>query len=339
MKTISIIGGGLAGLALGIGLRNRDVPVTLFEAGKYPRHRVCGEVISGIHAETLNNLGILHHLVDAEICTSTGWFHRGKIVYARELPTMAYGMSRYLLDFRMARNFKKLEGRLLDETEYMNQECLEGRVWSVGQTRDNSSPWIALKLHCESLPLTHDLEMHLGDQCYVALSRIEDKMVNVCGLFKKRKDVEAKKHGAIFAYLKASGLELLAERILQSKPDPTSLMQMTGLNFQRNARFGKRVRLGDNYAMSPPFTGNGIAMALEGAEIALEPLTFYAKGAMTWPEARSHIQKLTKAHFRKRLRNSRRIHPLLCNPQSQKIGSQLARSGLLPFDKLFRMTH
>jgi NADPH-dependent 2,4-dienoyl-CoA reductase/sulfur reductase-like enzyme len=41
-KSITIVGGGLAGLTLGIGLRQRSVPVTIQEAANYPRHRVCG---------------------------------------------------------------------------------------------------------------------------------------------------------------------------------------------------------------------------------------------------------------------------------------------------------
>ena len=55
---ITIIGGGLAGLTLGIALRQRDVPVTLFEAGGYPRHRVCGEFICGNGIEVLRELGL-----------------------------------------------------------------------------------------------------------------------------------------------------------------------------------------------------------------------------------------------------------------------------------------
>ena len=46
-RTITIVGGGLAGLTLGIGLRQRGIPAEIFEAGTYPRHRVCGEFISG----------------------------------------------------------------------------------------------------------------------------------------------------------------------------------------------------------------------------------------------------------------------------------------------------
>ncbi|MFZ9874958.1 MAG: NAD(P)-binding protein, partial [Candidatus Methylacidiphilales bacterium] len=47
MKTVEIVGGGLAGLTLGLCLRQKGVPVDLFEAGTYPRHRVCGEYLSG----------------------------------------------------------------------------------------------------------------------------------------------------------------------------------------------------------------------------------------------------------------------------------------------------
>lgn len=47
LKKIQIVGGGLAGLTLGIALRQKNIAVTIFEAGHYPRHRVCGEFISG----------------------------------------------------------------------------------------------------------------------------------------------------------------------------------------------------------------------------------------------------------------------------------------------------
>ena len=56
-QTIQIVGGGLAGLTLGIALRKSEIPVTIWEAGHYPRHRVCGEFISGRGLEVLDVLG------------------------------------------------------------------------------------------------------------------------------------------------------------------------------------------------------------------------------------------------------------------------------------------
>ena len=58
-KPITIIGGGLAGLTLGIGLRQLGAPVTIWEAGRYPRHRVCGEFISGNGQAVLQRFGLL----------------------------------------------------------------------------------------------------------------------------------------------------------------------------------------------------------------------------------------------------------------------------------------
>src|SRR5204862_7913249 len=65
LKPINIIGGGLAGLTLGIGLRRREIPVTLWETGAYPRHRVCGEFISGQGQEVLARLHLREKLIQA----------------------------------------------------------------------------------------------------------------------------------------------------------------------------------------------------------------------------------------------------------------------------------
>ena len=58
MKPLTIAGGGIAGLALGIALRRRSIPVQVLEAAADPRHRVCGEFISGIKSDELVALSI-----------------------------------------------------------------------------------------------------------------------------------------------------------------------------------------------------------------------------------------------------------------------------------------
>ena len=99
-EIITIVGGGLAGLTLGIGLRQRGVPVTVWEAGIYPRHRVCGEVISGGGQRSLARLELLSRLQRAETCPaqSVAFFARKTRVPARALPEAALCVSRYILD-------------------------------------------------------------------------------------------------------------------------------------------------------------------------------------------------------------------------------------------------
>ncbi|NBS85073.1 MAG: dehydrogenase, partial [Verrucomicrobia bacterium] len=58
MKAVTIVGGGLAGLTLGLLLRRKQVPVRLYEAGIYPRHRVCGEYLCGRALTVIESLGL-----------------------------------------------------------------------------------------------------------------------------------------------------------------------------------------------------------------------------------------------------------------------------------------
>ena len=77
MKEIQIIGGGLAGLSLGIGLRENGVPVVLHEGGSYPQHKVCGEFICGVEDSVLDALGIQECLADAKIHQRLKWWVDG----------------------------------------------------------------------------------------------------------------------------------------------------------------------------------------------------------------------------------------------------------------------
>src|SRR5208282_3652369 len=114
MVRISIIGGGLAGLSLGIGLRRRGVPVTIWEARSYPRHRVCGEFISGRGQEVLQRLELLDAIVEAGAVPARtaifflGWAHSP----SRSLPAPALCVSRFTLDALLARRFIELGGEL-----------------------------------------------------------------------------------------------------------------------------------------------------------------------------------------------------------------------------------
>ena len=110
-RVVTIAGGGLAGLSLGIALRQTRTPVILHEAGVYPRHRVCGEFISGVSPAVLETLGIADLVQDAKRHFSSAWYFRERQVYRTQLPS-ALGISRFTLDERLAFRFRELGGIL-----------------------------------------------------------------------------------------------------------------------------------------------------------------------------------------------------------------------------------
>src|SRR6266568_3721640 len=116
VKPITIVGGGLAGLTLGIGLRQHGIPVTLSEAGHYPRHRVCGEFISGRGQETLARLGLRETLEQAGAVNAdtAAFFSASRSTGPRPLPAQAICLSRFTLDTSLAEKFHELGGELLE---------------------------------------------------------------------------------------------------------------------------------------------------------------------------------------------------------------------------------
>ena len=82
-RPITIIGGGLAGLSLGIALRRANVETQIIEAGHYPRHRVCGEFITGLDNATIELLGIGPAFAGAGSPSSVTFFLRGRAIGQR----------------------------------------------------------------------------------------------------------------------------------------------------------------------------------------------------------------------------------------------------------------
>src|SRR6267142_4961098 len=115
LKPITIVGGGLAGLTLGIGLRRQDVPVAIHEAGNYPRHRVCGEFVSGRGLEILDALGLKGKFLDAGAteARSSIFFSGNSKSPVRQLPSPALCLSRFVMDKLLADEFQGLGGELL----------------------------------------------------------------------------------------------------------------------------------------------------------------------------------------------------------------------------------
>lgn len=337
MQPVEIIGGGLAGLSLGLALRREGVPVTVHEAGSYPRHRVCGEFITGLSAATISRLQLGPVLAGALPHREVAWFIAGRPPRLQHLPAPALGLSRHTLDARLAAAFTAAGGDLRQQSRVTDANPRPGRIFANGR-RQGRSPWIGLKIHALGLPLERDLELHLGDQAYVGLTRVEDGRVNICGLFRRRQ-LSAPGAELIVRYLEAAGLPRLAARLRTARFDGASFCAVAALCFDARVPDSPRVQLGDACAMIPPFTGNGMAMAFQGAETALAPLLDYAHGRRDWPDTGRLIRTRLRNRYLLRLASARLLHPYLLQNPRQRILGTLARARLLPLRSFYSILH
>jgi menaquinone-9 beta-reductase len=328
-KPITIAGGGLAGLTLGIGLRQRGVPVMLLEAGHYPRHRVCGEFISGRGQETLARLGLRDLLeqagaVDAD---TAAFFSATRTTGPRPLPARAICLSRFTLDTALANEFQKLGGelrvgvhasacpyRLKPELQPEGVVCATGRH---AQAEENGARWFGLKAHARNVPLAADLEMHVSPRGYVGLCRVNGGVVNVCGLFRRRAG-ESDQPPDRVELLRGPTGSLLHQRLAAADFDENSFCAVAGLSLRpHQAAARAECCIGDAITMIPPVTGNGMSMAFESAELAIEPLAAWSRGEISWPETQSQIARGCDMAFARRLTWARWLQRFLLTPSLQ----------------------
>jgi flavin-dependent dehydrogenase len=336
LRSIEIIGGGLAGLSLASALRQRAIPVTVIEAGGYPRHRVCGEFITGLSETTAARLGLEPFLRDALAHREVAWFVGQRLVRRQHLPAPARAISRYVLDARLATALEQIGGQLCVHTRGPDEEA-DGRIFATGRCR-SASPWLGLKIHALNFPLHADLELHLGADAYIGLTRIEGGRVNICGLFRRRA-IAAKGAALIVAYLRAADLTGLAGQLAEASFQADSFCAVAAVGFDSRVIDRSRVTVGDACAMTPPFTGNGMAMAFQSAEAALDPLLDYAHGQSDWAHTKQAIHRALARRFRVRLATATWLHPFLLRPPRQRWTGRLARAGLLPWRPLHALLH
>ena len=197
-----------------------------------------------------------------------------------ELAVPALGISRYRLDLRL-RDLVDAVGGEVRERSRVTRQPREGQVWSAGRP-PAGGPWIGLKMHVRGLSMQSDLEMHLGTGGYVGLAGVGDGVVNVCGLFRVDRSLRGSGDGLMRCYLEQTGITRLAERLVSCDVDHRSFSAVAGFRFGRQERLPGACVVGDAESMIPPFTGNGMSMALQAAEGALEPLTGWSRGDVRW---------------------------------------------------------
>jgi flavin-dependent dehydrogenase len=312
MKPITIVGGGLAGLTLGILLRRQSVPIAVIEAGKYPRHRVCGEFICGRGLEIFRDLGLNENGIEASTCS----FHlKNRKPVKLKFEPAALCISRFKLDALLAQEFERIGG-ILKSGERANIDAdREGVVRATGRRRSESGAGhlFGLKAHATGGELNSDLELHFGEGNYVGICNVGDRRANVCGLFYSRGPMPSLRDE-----WKARFADSIWSKALDGVTwDEASFSTVAGLTLDRHAP-DSQFSIGDAAAMIPPLTGNGMSMAFESAAFACKRLLEFSGGSISWTECLRRQATTWNKTFSSRLRWAAFVQPLLFSGSGQQ---------------------
>jgi len=170
-----------------------------------------------------------------------------------------------------------------------------------------------LKAHARNVSPAADLEMHVFKNGYVGICKLSGGEVNVCGLFRRNGENDLPKNG--FDLLRGNPGTILHERFARAEFDEKSFCSVAGLSLQpQRASEKSEVCIGDALTMIPPVTGNGMSLAFESAQLALEPLAAFSRCEISWAQARQKIARACDGEFSRRLRWANWLQRLMFSP-------------------------
>jgi len=300
MWDAAIIGGGPAGAAAACLLAEAGCQTVLFERETGPRHKVCGEFISVEAAAYLTALGL-----DPERLGALPIHHirliQGERTATATLPFPAFSLSRDVLDEALlkaaaARGAEIRRGGLVrgltedaDGVTLQVEEQVRARAAFLAtgkhELRGHRRPpgaindLIGFKRHLTLTPaqtgiLSGHVEVLLFPGGYAGLQPIPGGRANLCLVIAKDvHDRLGRDWESLINYLARSG-PVFAERLAGAVPCWTKPLSIYGIpyGFVHRAEVpSPRIhRLGDQLAVIPSFSGDGIAIALHSAALAVD---------------------------------------------------------------------
>jgi flavin-dependent dehydrogenase len=295
---VLILGGGVAGCAATIALARRGRIVTLIEREPTPRHKVCGEFLSGEALEDLHALGIDVASLDAVPVNHVRLAAARRAAEA-PLPFPAASLTR-----------KALDTALLAEALAAGVRIERGRsVQSLNRTADNrwqatlddattrEAPtvflatgkhdlrgharpkdphqWVAFKMYFRLSPaqtaaLGDASELMLYPGGYGGIQPVEDGKANLCCVVQQKHLTRGVHRWESFLAKIQQDCPHLAMRLVGAEPLLSKPMAITHIPYgyiRRTTKDGLYC-IGDQAAVIPSFTGDGISIALHTARSA-----------------------------------------------------------------------
>jgi len=294
---VIVVGGGPAGATAAAACAQQGLQVALFEHARFPRHKVCGDVINPNCWPILERLGVARKIqglpqqsIDAACFTTTG---RHALTVPLPRPTVAIRRSLLdaaLLDYARACGVQVIEGETVHDVlanqrvgtghgVYGARKAIIGadgrhsvvaRKAGLASSRRERHQHVALQSHFRA-PATLDyrVQLHLFRGGYCGLVRVDAERANLCivagpWVARYQRDCEA-----LFAHTVWQNPHFREGGVT---PEPLeSLRSAHPLQAPANRAAGHGVCLaGDALRVMEPFTGQGIFFALRTGEMAAE---------------------------------------------------------------------
>jgi len=367
---VTIIGGGLAGLALSIQLAKKGYSVILFEKEKYPFHKVCGEYISLESWNFLKSLGLPLEewnlpIIKKFLASSP----KGKII-EHELPLGGFGVSRYKIDSALADiarqagvqiheeskvsdvHFEKNIFTIQSSTETIQSKVVAGCYgkrsnldikWNrdfitAGKKKLNN--YVGVKYHIQTNFPADTIALHNFQDGYCGISCIEDGKYCLCYLITA---------GAI--QQNNNSIKEVEQNVLCRNPHLKKIFEeseflygapltISQISFDKKSQVEDHsIMIGDAAGMITPLCGNGMSMALHASKIAADLIDQFLQKRISRDQMeRIYIWKWKK-EFEHRLKTGRIVQRLF----GRSYLTNIFISSIKPFPRfinfLIRQTH
>jgi flavin-dependent dehydrogenase len=295
---VLILGGGVAGCAASIALARKGQSVTLIEREPTPRHKVCGEFLSGEALEDLHALGIDVASLGAAPIDYVRLAAARRAAEA-PLPFPAASLTRKALDTALiaeaiATGVRVEQGRSVEAlsrtTSNTWQATLDdgtvreaptvflatGKHDLRGHTRPKDpDQWVAFKMYFRLAPaqaaeLANASELMLFPGGYGGIQPVEGGIANLCCVVQGRHLARAGHRWENFLAKIQQDCPHLAMRLAGAEPllaRPIAITHIPYGYIRRTTENGLYC-IGDQAAVIPSFTGDGISIALHTARCA-----------------------------------------------------------------------
>jgi menaquinone-9 beta-reductase len=300
---VAVVGGGMAGSAAAQLLAKAGKTVILLEKQRMPHHKVCGEFLSIEAQHYLALLGLNLQALGAVNIQQVN-LTLGKHKATCQIPFKACSISRKTLDQELLTR-AQAAGAVVKRGYVVN--CLQWELthWKIeisdqapiqaktlflatgkheapsfSLRKGKQNQFIGFKMYyrltlVQMQALQGNVDLHLFKGGYAGLEAVEDGVANLCMVVDKARFNSCKNQWSVFISQLLLEIPLLALRLDQAEPCWAQPLALSGIpyGFVYNDVYPDVqhcYRLGDQMAVIPSFTGDGIAIALYTAFLAVE---------------------------------------------------------------------